>query len=345
MATHQKPVNLGLQGGGAHGAFAWGVLDYLLEDGRLHFAGLTATSAGAMNAVAYAYGFVKGGRDGARESLETFWRAVARAGGWYKPAAQFPFNAMPSGWLDHEWATYAALETITRTVSPYDFNPFNFNPLRDVLEAVIDFDELHHCTQTKLFITATNVRSGKAKVFRTNEVTIDVVLASACLPYLFQAVEIDGEYYWDGGYMGNPSLWPLFYDVDASDLVVVHLNPMYREEIPKRPSEILNRINEISFNASLLKEMRSIAFVQKLLHQGLLKEEYTDKYRDIRFHSIRADKVLGDLSVASKFNTGITFFEELRDRGREAAAAWLDENYNAIGNRSSVELHAEFLDL
>lgn len=344
MTEPQKNINLALQGGGAYGAYAWGVIDKLLEDGRLHFSAMTATSAGAMNAAAFAYGYLRDGPDGARATLEEFWRKIGEHGQWFSPQWTAPFNQL-SNWLyGDNWLGYSAIEAVSRTVSPYDFNPFNLNPLKDVLEETIDFDELKHCTETKLFITATNVRTGKARVFRTPEMSVDVVLASACLPYLFHAVEIDGESYWDGGYIGNPSLWPLFYEVDCRDLLVVHLNPMRRDEIPRRASEILNRINEISFNSSLLKEMRAIAFAQKLLRKDWIKEEHRDELKDILFHSIRADDAMRQYSIASKFNTGWPFFQELRDKGRAAASDWLNEHYGAVGDRDSTDLHTEFLD-
>ena len=343
--TNPKPINLALQGGGAHGAFAWGVIDKFLEDGRLHFTGISATSAGAMNAVAYAYGYTLNGTDGARAKLEEFWRAVSETGRWFAPLFGLPMDAFTPMGAASDWASYVFMDTLTRSLSPYDYNPLNINPLKEVLCQVIDFDVLHECQQTKLFITATNVHSGKARVFQTHEITDDVVLASACLPYLFQAVEIDGCSYWDGGYMGNPSLWPLFYEVDVRDIVVVQLNPMLREETPVRPSEIMNRVNEISFNSSLLKEMRAIAFVHKLLDEGLLKDEYRDRYKDVLFHSIRADQHLQALSVASKFNTDWGFFEELRDRGREVAEMWLAEHFDQLGVCSTVDLRGEFLDL
>ena len=337
-------INLALQGGGAHGAFSWGVIDHLLEDGRVGFSAVTATSAGAMNAVAYAAGFLKGGEEGARANLETFWRGVSNAGAWFSPARHFPFSHIKN-WLDAgNWFTFSAVETLTRNVSPYDLNPLNFHPLQDVLQSTVDFDDLRQCQKTKLFISATNVKTGKVKVFRTGEVTIDVVLASACLPYLFQAVEIDGAHYWDGGYMGNPSLWPLFYEVECRDLLVVHVNPMERDDVPHRSSEILNRINEISFNSSLLKEMRAINFVQKLLRDGWIKDEYRDKLKDILFHSIRADEFLADYSISTKFDTSWRTLTTLRDRGRAAAAAWLDSHYDDLGARDSTDLRAEFLE-
>lgn len=340
----EKTLNLALQGGGAHGAYAWGVLDRLLEDERLAFPAITATSAGAMNAVALVSGFVTGGRDGARASLEAFWRKVADAGAWFKPASRYAPPHFADWFNLDNWLAYGMLEAISRNVSPYDLNPLNYNPLRDVLAETIDFEAVRSCKLTKLFISATAVESGQVRVFRTHEVTADAVLASACLPNLFQAVEIDGAHYWDGGYIGNPSLWPLFYEVECRDLLVIQINPMRREQTPQRASEILNRINEISFNSSLLKEMRAIAFVQRLLREGWLKEEFRDRLKDILFHAIRADEHLKDLSVASKFNVSWSFFSDLKERGRRAAEAWIDAHYDDLGQRDSVDLTKEFLE-
>ncbi len=341
----KKPINLALQGGGAHGAFAWGVLDYLLEDGRLDISAITATSAGAMNAAVCAYGHSQGGADGARAKLDEFWHRLSKVKeslGFFETPM---LDKLPFFTKAEEFLSFMALETATHAVSPYQFNPMGFNPLRNVLEETVNFADLQKCNDIKLFISATNVRTGKVKVFQTKEVTADAVLASACLPYLHHAVEIDGEHYWDGGYMGNPSLWPLFYEVDVEDLVVVHLNPITREQLPTTSAEITNRINEISFNASLLKEMRAIAFVQKLLDRGWLDDSHKSELANIRFHSIRADTALDDLSLASKYNTDYTFLTELKQRGREMAKTWLATTWPDIGKKSSVDLHEEFLDL
>lgn len=340
-----KPINLALQGGGAHGAYAWGVVDQLLEDGRLTLNAITATSAGAMNAAVIAYGLHLGGTEGARQKLQEFWRAVARIkesyGFFGMPIPDFIPGAEEMGRI----LAYFTMENIYRAASPYQLNPMGINPLRDVLLETIDFDELNRCTDIKLFITATNVQTGKAKVFQNPEICVDRVLASATLPNLYQAVEIEGEYYWDGGYMGNPSLWPLFYETDVQDLLVVHINPIVRNEIPKTPAEINNRINEISFNTSLLKEMRAIAFVQKLVSEGWLKKQHEDKLSDIRFHSIRADHVFRSLGIESKYDTNWAFLEELRDIGRGEADQWLNAYYDDVGKQSTVNLHKEFLDI
>lgn len=348
-APDAKVINLAIQGGGAHGAYAWGVIDRLLEDGRIKVEGLCGTSAGSMNAVVFAYGNMIGGRGGAREALYHFWKKISEAGAIYSPLRQTPWeyfsSHMNNAWNQDGSITYLMFDFITRTYSPYQFNPFNFNPLRQVLEKAIDFVALEKCQTTKLFLSATNVRTGKVRVFKTQEITADVVMASACLPLLFQAVQIGDEYYWDGGYMGNPALFPLFYHTDSRDVMVIHINPIERDELPTSSSDILNRLNEITFNSSLLKEMRAIAFVTKLIEEDWLKKEHKHKLKHLIMHSIRADGVLCDLSVASKFNTDWHFLLYLRDLGSEMADKWLKENFDSIGKRSTVDVRAEFLDI
>jgi NTE family protein len=228
--------------------------------------------------------------------------------------------------------------------SPYQLNPMNYNPLREVLERQVDFEELNkHQDVTKLFICATNVRTGKVKIFDTRQVTPDVILASACLPQVFQAVEIDGEHYWDGGYMGNPVLYPLFYYTDSRDVVILHINPIERPGPPRTAGDIANRLNEITFNSSLIKELRAVAFVQKLLDDGWIKDEFRDRLKYVLIHSVRADQAMSDLNAASKMNSDWRFITMLRDRGRELAGQWLEENFDHIGQRSSVDLRKEFL--
>ncbi len=344
-----KTINLAIQGGGAHGAYAWGILDRLLEDGRIRFEGISATSAGSMNAVVAAYGNMTGGRGGARSALYNFWKKISEVGAIYSPLKQTPWEYFQNHW-NRNWnmdqsVTYQMFDMMTRMFSPYQFNPLNFNPLRKVLEESVDFKELERCQTTKLFLAATNVRTGKVRVFITEEITADVVMASACLPMLFQAVKIGEDHYWDGGYMGNPALFPLFYHTRSRDLLVVHINPIEREELPTSSADIMNRLNEITFNASLLKEMRAIAFVTKLIEEDWLKEEYKGELKHLIMHAIRAEGVLSDLSVASKFNTDWHFLLYLRDLGRDEAAKWLKQNFASIGKRSTIDVRAEFLDL
>tara|TARA_R110002095_G_scaffold190414_8_gene168111 strand:- start:107 stop:1222 length:1116 start_codon:yes stop_codon:yes gene_type:complete len=338
----QKVINLALQGGGAHGAYAWGVLDKLLEDGRIGVDGVCATSAGTMNACAMAWGMHKGGPEKARETLHEFWSNIHKAGQQANPVQRMPWEAFLP-WKTDDALSYFLFDSMTRVFSPYQFNPFDLNPLRDVLSNLVDFDELRSCDALKLFISATHVHTGKVKVFTTKEITLDVAMASACLPFMFKAVDVGGEDYWDGGYVGNPALFPLFYETDTRDVLIVHINPMLRPETPTTAPDIMNRINEISFNASLLKEMRAIAFVKKLIDDDMLKDEYKDDFTNVLVHSIRADKAMCDLSVASKFDSSWDFLTMLRDRGREAMAAWLEAHYDDIGVRDTVDLNAEFL--
>jgi len=318
-------------------------MDRFLEDGRIEIEGISATSAGTLNAIAYGWGAMRGGPEGAREALEDLWREVSRAGALYSPVRQLPLDRSWPGAMAFSGLTFGLFSAWTRLLSPYQFNPLDFNPLREMLRNCIDFEELVRCDCVDLFVSATNVRTGQVRVFRNEEITPEVVIASSCLPFLFQAVEIDGEHYWDGGYMGNPSLFPLFYYTKSRDIVIVHINPLRREKIPKTAAEIENRLNEITFNASLLKELRAIAFVVKLLEEQWLRDERRGELKHVLVHSIRADEALKDLGVATKFVSDWAFLTDLRDRGRETAARWLEENYEHIGMRSSVDLRTEFL--
>lgn len=346
MAATRKPklkkINLALQGGGAHGAVTWGVLDRLLEDERLDVDSISGTSAGAINAVATAYGLHLNGCEGAREKLDELWRAVSLSGEAFSPIKRTPFDMMMGNSNFENSFSYHAFDALTRTFSPYQLNPFDINPLKDVLEKCIDFESLRECTKVKLYLNATNVRTGKVKVFTTKQVSVDVVGASTCLPFLFKAVEIDGEHYWDGGYMGNPVLFPFIYQAKSADIVVVHVNPIERDEVPTNAPDIMNRINEISFNSSILREFRAIDFVHRLIDQGVIKDEHQDRLRNIFVHSIRSDRSLVDHSVASKLNVEWSFLEDLKERGRAIANEWLEENFDHIGNRTSVDLRDIF---
>jgi len=339
-ATRVKPVTLALQGGGAHGAFAWGVLDRLLEDGRISFEGVSATSAGAMNAAVLAHGLMRGGPAGARQALADFWRDIADTSARFSPFRQLPWFGGANGHTLDKSPFYLMTDMLLRLFSPYQFNPFNFNPLRDVLARHVDFAALREHGEMRLFLCATNVETGKVRIFPREEICIDAVLASACLPFLFQAVEIDGVPYWDGGYVGNPAIYPLIYECATRDVVIVHINPIVRRGVPKTAAEILNRINEVSFNSSLMREMRAIAFVTSLIERGKLAE---GEMKRMLIHSIRSDETMTALGVSSKLNADWGFLSELRERGREQADAWLEEAFDAIGERSSVDIHADFL--
>ena len=339
MSKQQKKLHLALQGGGAHGAYTWGILDKLLEDGRVDFDGICATSAGSMNAVVLSYGRMKNGSDGARQAMHDFWQKISHAGN--------PFGSAPSSHPELEKKirnfTHTVMDGITRLISPYQFNPLNLNVLRDIVSSLVDFDELKKCNNTRLFLSTTNVRTGKVRVFNTPELSLDVVMASACLPYLFQAVKIGNDYYWDGGFMGNPAIFPLFYHSDTCDVMIVHINPMVRKKVPTTSSEIVNRINEITFNSSLLAEFRAVAFVNKLLESGWIKDEFKKNLKHILVHSIRADEALHNYDVSSKFDTHWHFLTNLRDLGRSEAETWLAKNYKNLGKTSTTNLENEFL--
>ncbi|MDF1606643.1 patatin-like phospholipase family protein [Hoeflea sp. YIM 152468] len=335
-------INLALQGGGSHGAFAWGVIDRLLDEPDIEFEGLSGTSAGAVNAVVLAHGLMNGGHKGGQAALEDFWHKSSRSGSGWSPFGPMPKSGLP-GMDMFAAATHAMLDTMTRTFSPYDLNPFNINPLHDLLADSVDFEGLRAHSATKLFVSATNVRSGRVRVFQGSEVSADAVMASACLPFLFKAVEIDGEHYWDGGYMGNPVLYPFFYQCESRDVMIVHVNPMERQDVPMTAPDIMNRINEISFNSSLVDEMRAINFVTRMIEQDWLKDEHRNRLRQILIHSVRADAAMEGLPVSSKFDVSWPFLTDLRDRGRSAADTWLKINRDDLGKKSTVNLEGQFL--
>lgn len=337
--SKSRKICLALQGGGSHGAFTWGVLDRLIEESSLKIKAITATSAGAMNAAAFTAGYATGGVDGAKENLETFWRVTSQKGAAF---SAFSMSNSPLAFLP--FGPFHAAMAFTSIASPYEFNPFDLNPLRDALDETIDFDAVR-ASPIKLFLSATNVETGRVKVFKDHEITRDAVLASACLPQTFKAVEIDGNAYWDGGYLGNPSLFPLIYNKAPRDVLLILLNPISRLGIPKRVPEILDRLNEISFNASLIGELRAIAFVQKLIDEGMLVESKAKDYRRLNVHAIRGGQVLRDLSMQSKYDTSWSFLTSLRDQGRQAADDWLGScaDYLGTGN-SAVDLRSEFLE-
>lgn len=339
--TRRKRINLALQGGGAHGAFTWGVLDRILEDGRLEIDGISGTSAGAMNAVALASGYSAGGADEARNKLEQFWRSMSDAAQG-SPIQRSPIDVMMGNWsLDQSWG-YHAMDAMSRLFSPYQLNPLNMNPLRDVLETCIDFEAVQRCDSIKLYISATNVETGKVKVFDSHQLTSDMVMASACLPMVYQAVVIDGVPYWDGGYMGNPSLFPFRSDDSCADIAVVQINPIERKGTPHTAQEIQNRINEIAFNSSLLKELRAINFVTRLIDDGKLDE---GDYRRERIHIIENQEKLKPLGASSKMNAEWAFLTHLRKLGRDTASQWLETHYSDVGERSTVDLRAMFMDI
>ena len=326
----EKTVSLALQGGGAHGAFTWGVLDALLEDGRLAVEAITGASAGAMNAVVMVEGWLGGGIDGARSQLETFWRRASLDGSL--SPTQRRLLGLVLGFWSKAWT-----DVVAPSLSPYQTNPLNINPLRDAIDALIDFGRVRACTDVEIFISATNVWTGKVAIFKTPELTADHLMASGCLPTVFQAVEIDGVPHWDGGYMGNPALFPLFDETTTDDILLVQINPVERRETPRTAREIHDRLNEISFNGTLLRELRAVAFVTQLIEEGKLSP---DEYRNVRLHRIDASGVLDDHEASSKGKAEWDYFVRLRDDGRRTAQSWLAANYEAIGERGTLDLQS-----
>lgn len=334
-----KRINLALQGGGAHGAYTWGVLDRLLDDERLEVEAISGTSAGAMNAAVFADGIGRGGRAEAKRALEMFWHNINKAS-LFSLLEPMPFNGLGATWnLDHS-AAFVAFDMLTRMMSPYQLNPMNFNPLRRVLEESVDFKRLEGCRAVKLFISATNVKTGKVRIFTCGEIVSDVLLASACLPFLFQAVTIDGDPYWDGGYMGNPAIFPLIYGAESADVVIIQVNPLGCDRVPTTATEIMGRLNEISFNSSLMREMRAISFVTDLIDQGKLD---SNQYKRVNVHWIEAEKHMKGLGVSSKLNTSMDFLLHLRGIGRQVADQWIATHFDAIGERSTIDIREKFL--
>ena len=339
----KQQLDLALQGGGSHGAFTWGVLDRLLEEETLEIAGISGTSAGAMNAVALAAGLMEDGREGARATLRRFWQRVAESSPFHQLTAG-PWSSLlgpDNPWLQAWTAPLQQFGQIMGSqLSPYQLNPLNLNPLRAILEDTVDFERVRHCDRTHLFIAATQVSTGELRIFRQNELTADMVLASACLPLLFQAVEIDGEAYWDGGYAGNPSLLPLISETPADDLLLVQINPTRRDDLPTSASDILERTNEVTFNASLLKELRTIGLIKEVIEAAGRPDCTYDRplFRrvdDLRLHRLEADAQLSKLSATSKTRTGWDFLSRLHDMGRQAADDWLKAHRKDLGQRSS----------
>lgn len=330
----EKNVSLALQGGGAHGAFTWGVLDYLLEDGRLAIEAVTGASAGAMNAVVLVEGWLEGGRDGAREQLHNFWKRVSLDGG-FSPVQRSLFDHFLNYWTGAQASAGLWGGALSQIASPYDFNPLDINPLKDALNEMIDFERVRACRDTKLFVSATNVWTGKIRVFSAPELTVDHVLASACLPTIFKAVEIEGEPYWDGGYTGNPALFPLFYQTEADDILLVQINPVERRSTPRTADEIRSRLTEVTFNSNLLYELRAIGFVRRLIDEGKLS---TDDYKRVLMHRIHGGEELDVYAASSRLDARWEFFRKLKDLGRAAARTWLDTNYQALGRESTLDL-------
>ncbi|HVJ02155.1 MAG TPA: patatin-like phospholipase family protein, partial [Sphingomonas sp.] len=332
--TPMKRVDLALQGGGAHGAFTWGVLDRLLEEPWLDLDGISGTSAGAMNAVALVHGYGQGGAFGARSALDGFWRKVAEAA-VFSPFQRSPLDVLLGRWsLDYSLA-FNAMDMMARVLSPYDLNPVGVNPLRNILNDCVDFDTLGR-SPIRLFVTATNVRTGQGRVFRNAELSADVVLASACLPTLFHAIEIDGEAYWDGGYSGNPTLTPLVRECESEDTILVQVNPVERPAAPYSARDIADRLNEVSFNAVLFKELRMMALLRQVADPG---RGEGSKWARMRVHRIASD-AMQEFGYSSKLNAEWGFLSKLKAIGRAAAQEFLERSGPSIGRESTLDLDA-----
>ena len=351
-------VNLALQGGGSHGAFTWGVLDTLLADGRIELDGVSGTSVGAMNAVAMAHGFAHASgksrmeiRESARASLEQFWEGVVKMGEFTSSISQVqraPFDILFGGFggltgdqSPSQVLTDAMTSFWTKSVSPYQSNPLDINPLKNFLERLIDFERIAAYKALKIFVVATAGATGKAEIFFGKRLTASAVMASACLPTVFHAVEIEGQHYWDGGYSGNPAIHPLIYQCHSRDIVLVQINPIKRDKLPTNAGEILDRLNEITFNAALIAEMRAIDFVKKLLAQGKLDPE---RYKDVLMHRIDGGEILEGFHASTKSATDAKLIHTLRDLGKDCARLWLAKRFSSLGVTSSVNIARDYLD-
>lgn len=332
VARETVRVDLALQGGGSHGALTWGVLDRLLEEPWLKIEAISGTSAGAMNAAVLVSGYMKGGAAGARAALDHYWNKVAESAR-FSPIQRSPLDRMMNRWSLDTSPGYLMMDLMSRVISPYTLDPFGYNPIKTILDECIDFGHLNEAS-IKLFITATNVHTGRGRVFRNKEITPDVLLASACLPTMFQAIEIDGEPYWDGGYAGNPTITPLVRESDAFDVILVQINPRERCETPRTASDILNRLNEISFNAPLMKELRMIALLRQAVDPG--KGEGR-RWAEMRTHRIMTDK-LAEYGSSSKLNAERGFLEMLKQDGRQTAEEFLAAHGADVGKRSTADL-------
>lgn len=362
MNTPQPPtprINLALQGGGSHGAFTWGVLDRLLEDGRVDIEGISGTSAGAMNAVALAHGFAQAEgesplqmREAARASLAHFWDGIVNMGAMSASISQAQrapldilfggFGALAGGSNSPGQMFSDAMTSLwAKTVSPYQSNPLDINPLQKFLEDTVDFERLAAFKALKVFVVATSVATGKAEVFSGKRLCARAVMASACLPTVFQAVEIDGVHYWDGGFSGNPAIHPLIYECKSRDIVLVQINPIQRDKLPTTAGDIMDRVNEITFNAALMAEMRAIDFVKRLLAEGKLDPT---RYKDVLMHRIDGGEILEGFHASTKSATDAKLIHTLRDLGRDCAAQWLQRNYGSLGVECTVNIHRDYLD-
>lgn len=330
-----KKICLALQGGGAYGAFTWGILDKFLEAECFEIDAISATSSGGVNAIILAHALTVGSYKDARASLYDLWRTISELGEKHSPLRENPIENLMGYDFTYQ-LTFHLYDTLTRIYSPYILNPLNYNPLRIMLEQKIDFDQLHKENKIKIFLGATNVKTGQLRIFSNKEITVDTVMASACLPDIYQAVEIDNEYYWDGGFLGNPAIFPLLYNSNVDDVVIISTNPFVRSALPITSSEIENRLNEISFNSSLLRELRVIGYLTKMIDEGYIKDEFKDKIRRKFMHLVSSDSVMNRYQLRNKYKWHWDSLQELRDLGRMVAKEWLERNFESIGVKSSL---------
>ncbi|HRQ57151.1 MAG TPA: patatin-like phospholipase family protein [Azoarcus taiwanensis] len=343
MATSRKKrktLNLALQGGGSHGAFTWGVLDKLLEADCFDYEGIVGTSAGAMNAAALAYGLKTGGPERARECLDEYWQLMMK-GAQFAPWPSLLDRIVGDGNINYS-PMFTFGDALTRVVSPYQLNPMGFNPIEPVIKRVVDFDKLRELKDTgpKLFLCATNVMNGRVKVFERDELSVKAVLASACLPFMYQAIEIDGEHYWDGGYMGNPPIFPIFYSCDCRDVMIVQITPINLAELPTTATAIFDRINGLSFNSSLMREMRVVNFINDLVRKGF---DDGGRLKEAFVHTVDAEDTMSKLGASSQANLEPKYITGLFELGRAKAEEFIEKHFDKVGAESSTDIEAKFL--
>lgn len=337
---NQRPVAIAIQGGGAHGAFSWGVMDRLLEDGRFVIEGMTGTSAGGMNAVATVQGLMRGGPQQAREELRHFWEEISKAGKHSSLNHPGPIDRMMGKHTMYNSPGFIMFDFLSRLFSPYELNPMGYDPLESTIEKCFDFEALRQYTGCKLFLCATHVFTGKLQIFNLTELKKECLLATACLPTIHNAVKVDGEYYWDGGFIGNPVFFPLIYNCETPDIIFIQLNPMTRNKLPTTSREISDRLNEVTNNASVIREMRAIHLISKLIDEGVLEE---NRMKRVNMHVIQDEATFQDLGWSSKLNTDWAFLSHLFDQGRMAADQWIKEHFDKVGNSSSVSIEDDYV--
>ena len=335
----KKRIAIAMQGGGAHGSYTWGVLDRLLQEKDLIIEGVSGTSAGGMNAVATAQGILEGGNEGGRVLLDKYWRVMAEKGrsSIFKPGIK---DILAGKYTMHNSPGFLMFDFMTKVLSPYQMNPEGKDPLKDVIGQLFDFEMLNKNDQIKVFLAATHVYTGKLTIFDNKDLCTDALLATACLPTIHNAVMVKGEYYWDGGFIGNPAIFPLVYECKTPDIMIIKLNPTYRPKLPTTASEIGDRLNEITNNTSIVREMRSIHFITRLIDEGIIDK---NKMKRLYIHLIEDEKAFQDLGWSSKLNTDIGFLTHLFDAGRVSADKWLEKNWDSIGVKTTADIDREFI--